>query len=51
MNIFAAPFRERRAQLAADPNHVWDVLANGAHRATAIASEVIGEVKATVGLP
>ncbi len=46
-----APFRERRAQLAADPNYVWDVLANGAHRATAIASEVMSEVKAAVGLP
>jgi hypothetical protein len=30
---------------------VWDVLADGARRATTIASQVIGEVKAAVGLP
>ena len=46
-----APFRERRAQYAADPDYVWDVLADGARRATTIASQVIGEVKAAVGLP
>ncbi|MBN1810611.1 MAG: tryptophan--tRNA ligase [Anaerolineae bacterium] len=46
-----APFRERRAALEADPNRVWDVLSDGARRASAIASEVIAEVKAAVGLP
>lgn len=46
-----APFRERRAALAADPNYVWDVLDEGARRASVIASEVIAEVKAAVGLP
>jgi tryptophanyl-tRNA synthetase len=46
-----APLRERRAQLAADPQVVWDVLADGARRANAIASEVMAEVKAAVGLP
>jgi tryptophanyl-tRNA synthetase len=48
---YFAPFRERRAALAADPDQVWDILANGARRASAIASEVIAEVKAAVGLP
>ena len=48
---YFAPFRERRAALAADPDKVWDILADGARRATAIASEVIAEVKAAVGLP
>jgi len=46
-----APFRERRAALAADPDHVWDILADGARRASTIASAVIAEVKAAVGLP
>ncbi len=46
-----APFRARRAELAADPNLVWDVLADGARRASTIASGVIAEVKAAVGLP
>ncbi len=48
---YFAPFRERRAQLAADPDYVWDVLADGARRAGAIADEVLNEVKAAVGLP
>jgi tryptophanyl-tRNA synthetase len=48
---YFAPFRERRAQFAADPDYVWDVLADGARRASAIASDVLGEVKAAVGLP
>ena len=46
-----APFREHRAELAADPDLVWDILAEGARRASAIASEVIAEVKEAVGLP
>ncbi|HEY74027.1 MAG: tryptophan--tRNA ligase [Chloroflexi bacterium] len=46
-----APFRERRAELAKDPDVVWDVLAEGARRASVIASEVISEVKDAIGLP
>ncbi|MBU0704866.1 MAG: tryptophan--tRNA ligase [Chloroflexi bacterium] len=46
-----APFRERRAELAADPDLVWDVLAEGARRASVIASKVIAEAKDAVGLP
>jgi len=48
---YFAPFRERRAQFAADPAYVWDVLADGAQRARVIADETIGEVKAAIGLP
>jgi len=48
---YFAPFRERRAQLEADPDHVWDVLADGARRAGTIADEVLGQVKAAMGLP
>ena len=46
-----APFRERRAAFAAQPNYVRDVLADGAQRATAIATQTIAEVKEAVGLP
>jgi len=48
---YFAPFRQRRAALAADPDLVWDILAEGARRASAIASEVIAQVKEAIGLP
>ena len=48
---YFAPLRERRAALAADPDRVWDILADGARRASAIAAETIAEAKAAVGLP
>jgi tryptophanyl-tRNA synthetase len=46
-----SPFQARRAELARDPNLVWDVLADGATRARAIAEQTITEVKNRVGLP
>jgi tryptophanyl-tRNA synthetase len=48
---YFAPFRERRAALAAEPEHVWDILAEGARQASVIAGETVAEVKAAVGLP
>ena len=48
---YFAPLRERRAELAADPDRVWDILADGAHRASVIATETVAEAKAAVGLP
>ena len=48
---YFAPFRERRAALDADPDRVWDILADGARRASVIAAETITEVKAAAGLP
>ena len=42
---------KRRAALAADPDRVWDILSDGARRASAIAAETIAEAKASVGLP
>lgn len=45
------PFRERRAQLATDPDYVWDVLSDGAERARVVARQVMAEVKAAIGLP
>ncbi|NLF00535.1 MAG: tryptophan--tRNA ligase [Anaerolineales bacterium] len=49
--VHFAPFRERRAELAGDPDRVWDILADGARRASALAEQTIAEVKAAVGLP
>jgi tryptophanyl-tRNA synthetase len=48
---YFALFRKRRAELAADPDRVWEILEDGADRATAIAAEVIAEVKDAVQLP
>ncbi len=48
---YFAPFRERRARFAADPNYVWDVLADGAERARVIAQQTIAEVRERVRLP
>lgn len=48
---YFAPFRERRAALAADPDRVWDILADGARRASAIATQTLDEVKKAIGMP
>jgi tryptophanyl-tRNA synthetase len=48
---YFAPFRQRRAELASDPDRVWGILRDGAQQASAIASEVIGEVKDAIQLP
>jgi len=46
-----APFQARRAEFASDPALVWDILKDGASRATVIAQETMAEVRAKVGLP
>jgi len=46
-----APFQERRAELAREPDLVWNVLTDGAARARVIAQQTIAEVKERVGLP
>lgn len=48
---YFAPFRERRARFAADPNYVWDVLAGGAARARVIAGDTMRQVREAVKLP
>jgi len=45
-----APFRERRAELVADPDYVEDVLRNGAARARAIAAKTLASAREAVGL-
>jgi tryptophanyl-tRNA synthetase len=51
MNANLAPFRQRRSELAQDPDLVRNVLQDGAQRAKVIASQTIREVKEAVGLP
>jgi tryptophanyl-tRNA synthetase len=51
MNAALAPFRERRAEIAKDPQGVWDILHDGARRAGAIAEATMHEVRDAVGLP
>ena len=45
-----AAFRERRAELAAKPDYVRDVLEAGARRARVVASETLAKAKAACGL-
>jgi len=50
INSALKPFRERRATLAAKPEYVKEVLADGAQRAQAIARVTLNEVKQKMGL-
>jgi tryptophanyl-tRNA synthetase len=45
-----APIRERRAELAKEPDRVWDVLHDGAKRARAEARATMERVRAAMGL-
>jgi tryptophanyl-tRNA synthetase len=45
-----APIRERRAELAKEPDRVWDVLRDGAKRARAEAAATMERVRAAMGL-
>ena len=50
LNSALAPLRERRAELAAQPALVNDILADGAARAQAIANDTLRAVKEAMGL-
>ena len=50
INEALAPYRQRRAELAAKPQYVEEVLADGARRAHVIATETLREVKEKMGL-
>jgi tryptophanyl-tRNA synthetase len=50
INLALEPFRQRRAEFAARPQYVEEVLADGARRAQVIASETLREVKEKMGL-
>ena len=47
---YFAPFRAKRAELAADPGYVDGVLATGATRARAVASDVLQRARHACGL-
>jgi tryptophanyl-tRNA synthetase len=51
LNSRLEPFRTRRAELAQNPDHVWEVLQDGARRAKVIAQQTMTEVREAVGLP
>jgi tryptophanyl-tRNA synthetase len=50
MNASLEPFRACRAELNQDPDHIWDVLRDGAGRARQIAETTMEEVRAAIGL-
>jgi tryptophanyl-tRNA synthetase len=51
LNKALAPFRAKRAEIAAQPDLVPSVLADGARRARAIAEKTMEEVRAAIQLP
>ncbi len=51
LNAHLEPFRLCRSDLARDPHQVWDILQDGAARASQIAKQTMAEVRAAVGLP
>ena len=48
LSAYLAPFRERRAELAARPGYAWDVLADGARRVRPVVRETIDAVRRLV---
>ncbi len=51
MNLYFAPLREKRNTLAQNPAEVWDILQNGAKRASVIAEQTMAEVRKAIDLP
>ena len=51
LNEHLTPFRERRVEIAQDPQGVFDILYDGGKRAKKIAEETMREVREAVGLP
>jgi tryptophanyl-tRNA synthetase len=51
MNAHLEPFRARRAEIAANPDAVTEILDDGARRARLIARQTMEEVRAAVQLP
>jgi tryptophanyl-tRNA synthetase len=47
---YFAPMRQRRAELAADPDYVAGVLRSSAEKANAIAAKTLTKVRAAIGL-
>ncbi len=51
LNRHLEPFRAKRAELASKPDHVTDVLNDGAQRARVIARQTMAEVREAMALP
>ncbi|GAB4505535.1 MAG: tryptophan--tRNA ligase [Anaerolineales bacterium] len=51
LNAHLAPFRAKRAEIAQNPEQVWDTLHDGARRARVIARQTMAEVRQAIGLP
>jgi len=51
MNAYFAPLRERRREYEKDPAATWDMLREGAKRASVLAEETMVDVRKAVGLP
>ena len=51
MNAYFAPIRARRVELARDEDATWDMLRDGAKRASAIAEATMVEVRQAIDLP
>ncbi len=51
LNKNLEPFRAKRAELAANPNYIQDVLHDGGNRARAIAERTMAEVREAMRLP
>lgn len=49
LNAHLEPFRARRAELDKNPDYIWDVLADGAKRARALAEETMVSVRSAIG--
>jgi tryptophanyl-tRNA synthetase len=47
---YFAPFREKRAEIVADPKYVDQVLAEGAEKARRVARKTLARVRDAVGL-
>jgi tryptophanyl-tRNA synthetase len=50
INEYLGPLRERRTALAANPQYIKEVLADGASRARVMARDTLDEVKQKMGL-
>jgi tryptophanyl-tRNA synthetase len=47
---YFAPFRAKRAEFEADPEHIEKILAAGAEKAGAVAGSVMSRVRGAVGI-
>ena len=51
MNAYFADIRAKRVELAKDPDTTWDMLRDGARRASEIAEATMVDVRKAIGLP